>query len=284
MALASQVSAVYLQGMTSTGWSRVWTADGSWTLRAESHGEACHSLSGAWAEARSRYAEACRLAPRARGGGQLHLLDVGLGIGWNVAAALEAVEGTPARLEVLSLESDPTVLAAALEGEALGEDLPGARYLSRVREALVELLGNSRPTGPVSLGGPHRLQLFLGDARQTLAQLPLTRSFDAVFLDPFSPAKEPALWQCPFLRQIARRMAPGSLLSTYSASFSVRLALQDAGLRVGLGRSFGAKREGTLASPDLELPELSDKVQRRLRAESSAGGGPGWVFGGSARE
>ena len=68
--------------------------------------------------------------------------------------------------------------------------------------------------------------------------------FDAVFLDPFSPKVEPALWRADFLGEIARRMAPAARLSTYAAGSAVRRALHEAGLQVGRGARVGAKREG----------------------------------------
>jgi hypothetical protein len=59
-------------------------------------------------------------------------------------------------------------------------------------------------------------------------------------------------------------MAPGGLLSTYSASAPVRARLMAAGLIVGLGPRVGGKAEGTLASPDLALPALDPKRQAQL--------------------
>ena len=104
-----------------------------------------------------------------------------------------------------------------------------------------------------------------GSVRGTSAE-PL---FDAVFLDPFSPSREPDLWQEPFLAAIADRMAPGARLSTYCARYSVRLGLARAGLHVGLGPRVGKKAEGTLASPQANLPPLASRVERRLQGDLS---------------
>jgi tRNA U34 5-methylaminomethyl-2-thiouridine-forming methyltransferase MnmC len=89
-------------------------------------------------------------------------------------------------------------------------------------------------------------------------------TFDAVFLDPFSPRVEKDLWSFEFLSGIARRMAPGSLLSTYSASLSVRAALAASGLLVGPGARVGTKATGTLASPDVELRPFDARTWRRI--------------------
>ena len=42
--------------MSVYGWKPERTEDGSWTLLHPEHGEACHSHSGGWLEARERYA------------------------------------------------------------------------------------------------------------------------------------------------------------------------------------------------------------------------------------
>jgi tRNA U34 5-methylaminomethyl-2-thiouridine-forming methyltransferase MnmC len=113
------------------------------------------------------------------------------------------------------------------------------------------------------------LRLLVGDARTTLPALPDDERFDAVFLDPFSPQVEPDLWAPEFLARVARRMAAGSRLSTYSASLSVRAALRAAGLRVGPGARVGTKSSGTVASPDLDPGQLdartASRVERRAR-------------------
>lgn len=269
-------------------WKLAMTGDGSPTLLHPVHGSACHSDSGAWLEARERFAVPCQLAERGRqnapGGAIVRLLDIGTGLGLNLAAALEAVEGQAAvgepgpagpRLDIVTLERDPEVIRATLALFGNGrEPVPSAarldpqleRWFAPVRRALdmaVEaadvLVGSGIPVGERS-----RLRLFVGDARVTLPKLPAAWSFDAVFLDPFGLRVEPELWGAPFVPEVARRMAPGSLLSTYSSSLGVRAALASAGLRVGLGPAVGRKVQGTLASPDLDLPALDARTQRKL--------------------
>jgi len=244
-------------------WSPRPTEDGSWTLWNEELGEACHSRAGAWQQATERYAGACGLTERVQAGAaELRLLDIGTGLGLNLAAALRALEPGSTRLRALTLEREPEVIARGLELYERAELRAGdwERWHAPVRAALREAL--ARP-GPVPLGAG-TLELRLGDARDTLEPAPDPVAFDAVFLDPFSPRRAPELWQEPFLASVARRMASGAWLSTYSASFAVRLALARAGLRVGRGARVGAKGEGTLASPDREPPALPPRLERRL--------------------
>ena len=238
-------------------WARLVTDDGSPTLIHPDHGQACHTTAGAWQEARGRYAAPCRLAERAEPGHTLRLLDIGTGPGWNLAAALHATEDEGASLEAFTFESDPDVLH---ETVAHFGDHVHAAFHEPVRSALQAALDCG---GPVPLGRRSRLHLHLGDARDTLRRLPPEPVFDAVFLDPFSRQVTPELWEPAFLAEVARRMAPGSWLSTYSTSLDVSAALHAAGLRVGAGPRVGGK-SGALASPDLDPPELPERTRRKI--------------------
>jgi tRNA U34 5-methylaminomethyl-2-thiouridine-forming methyltransferase MnmC len=265
-------------------WFPLETQDGSWTLVHPVHGEACHSLAGAWTQARERYALPCGLAQRAReiaaeGGTVLRLLDIGTGLGLNLAAALEALESSGVALEAVTLELDSSVPRAAIElarGRAQGPWLDWHAPVLRALATALDAPGRVVPIarGTASVGN---LRLVLGDARETLPALEPAlemEEFDAVFLDPFSPRVDPSLWEEPFLREVARRMAPLSRLSTYSSSFAVRLALARAGLCVGKGPRVGAKSSGTLACRGCEPPPLEPRAARRLARRAREGPAP----------
>ena len=261
-------------------WRVVRTADGSPTLVHPGHGEACHSSAGAWTEARERHVVACGIAERLARGGTLAVLDVGTGPGLSLAALLAEAEavgtaGTDARLSITTLELDARAPALALSLAAGEPDTPPfigpwTAPWRVVAAALTAALASSpAPDGAreVPLVGTRArgtLRLVLGDARVTLPRLDPGARFDVVFLDPFSRAVDPALWEPAFLAEVARRMAPGSVLSTYSAATAVRAGLTAAGLVVRLGPRVGPKREGTLAGPDLAGPELPPRLARRL--------------------
>jgi tRNA U34 5-methylaminomethyl-2-thiouridine-forming methyltransferase MnmC len=239
-------------------WIETPTADGSWTLVHAELGEGCHSLAGAWQQATQRYAAPCRIAERARVAGRVRLLDIGTGLGLNLAAARAAAG--EAELEVVTHERDPEVLAA---GRALYQrpELAGGPWSAPHRLVRASLCAALDAPGRAVPFGRGTLELCLGDARATL---PADRRFDAIFLDPFSPARAGELWEPDFLARVAAALAPEGWLSTYSASFRVRLALAAGGLEVGLGPRVGAKGEGTLARRDGSVPPLAPRVSARL--------------------
>jgi hypothetical protein len=183
-----------------------------------------------------------------------------------LAACAAAAPGTRP-VEVTTLECDPSVLDAArcLVAEPpvpkpTREAVEAARWLAVVVEALDR--ARAAEGSPVDLTERVRLILVVGDGRETLPER--SETYDAVFLDPFSPAVDGSLWEPEFLRSISLRMRPGSWLATYSAASRVRARLAACGLRVGAGAALGTKAEGTLASPDLEPPPLAARRCRRL--------------------
>jgi chorismate dehydratase len=249
------------------GWSAVQTGDGSWTLRHPCHGEACHSLAGAWQESVERYARPCRLAVLGleRRGGSVRLLDVGTGVALNLAAARAALAGTGAALDALTLELDPAAIECACDLPATPPEADVG--LAELRAALQQC---ARAGGGVcelkeQPGACRaRIALALGDARGPGA---LARAgsapWDAVFLDPFSPRVDRDLWELDFLRRVAAGMAPHAVLSTYSSAVQVRRALAASGLRLGRGPRVGTKASGTLASRAAELPPLEPREARK---------------------
>jgi len=255
-------------------WKRITTADGSWTLEHPEHGEACHSRYGAWMEARERYCIPCHLEELAGERDELRLLDVGTGLGLNIAAALEVTRRAGTLLRVVTLERSPDVIRTAIE---LGLEAPSRATDDEAAEAAAELHGLVLRTlaraleapgeelpfeGPSELG---TLRLVLGDARETLPALEPETRFDLCFLDPFSHRKEPELWMPDFLRAVADRLDQGGWLSTYSASIRVRAGLLAAGLSVGLGPRVAKKAAGTVARRGAALPTFEPRIEKRVQ-------------------
>jgi tRNA 5-methylaminomethyl-2-thiouridine biosynthesis bifunctional protein len=111
-------------------------------------------------------------------------------------------------------------------------------------------------------GGRVTLTLLIGDARATLPQL--KAGVDAWFLDGFSPAKNPELWQPEIFHEIARLASPGCTFATFTSAGLVRRGLQAAGFAVEKTQGYGSKREmlrGEFStSPDLGTPTKKHAV------------------------
>jgi len=96
-----------------------------------------------------------------------------------------------------------------------------------------------------------------GDARYTLSET--NALFDFVFLDAFTPHKQPLLWTYEFLSLVKSKMKNTSIFSTYSNSTPVRKTLSDLGFSIGK-IILEEKQFGTLASlePTQIKKNLSD--------------------------
>ena len=226
----------------------VKTEDGSYTLWSGEFGEPYHSITaGAVREALEKFVLPSRIVEKAALRGRVRILDVGFGLGYNVAVALYKIrEAAPkAQVEVISLEKD------------LSRDIPILpEPYGRFHELIIELLPEGEREG-VSV------RVLLGDARKRVRSL-IGFDADAVFHDPFSPYKNPEMWSLEFLEMIERSMDPEGYWVSYTSSLPVRRALMDLGFRVGSSKPVGRKRGGTVATLTGQLNTLGPSEKKRL--------------------
>jgi tRNA U34 5-methylaminomethyl-2-thiouridine-forming methyltransferase MnmC len=205
-------------------WTPQPTSDGSFTFFSEEFGEAFHSSQGAREEAFVKFARATDLAQKAQQG-QVRLLDICYGLGYNTAAALEVIWAVNpiCQVEVIGLELDASVPCAAIAPPLIDAWTP------EIQKILSAIALHHACTTPCLNGS-----LRIGDARQTIP--PVYQSnfkADAIFFDPFSPRHCPQLWTVEFFTIVAHCLAPKGKLATYSRSAAVRSAMRQAGLSIG---------------------------------------------------
>jgi len=126
------------------------------------------------------------------------------------------------------------------------------------------------------LGSLRHLTVHLADFPD-LIQSATAESFPkphAILYDPFSPAKNPAMWTLPVFRRIYRLLDPARpcALPTYSRSTLLRVTLLQAGFYVGAGHATGEKEETTIAANSRSL--ITEPLDRtwleRVRRSTSA--------------
>ncbi len=209
------------------------------------YGDVFRSRAGAWSEARAVFVEGCGLPQRwgARAGdadrASFTILELGFGVGVTFLATLQAWRergGAPARLHYVSVEAHPLAvddLRRALE--ALGAPAHDAqRLLSQWPDALPGLHRLAFEDAAVTL------TLCFGDALALVPKLRLAA--DALFLDGFSPARNPRMWDPALMRALGRLARPGATLATWSAAGAVREALHGAGFEVERVAGHAGKR------------------------------------------
>ncbi len=203
---------------------------------ARRFGDPYFSLADGLAETRHVFLDGNGLPARFVPG--FHIAELGFGTGLNALAAWAAWReaGVRGPLRFTSFERFP--MAPADMARALAV-YPGMLALGQpVLDALRQ--GARRIELPDLV-----LEIVEGDARETLPAWP--GRADAWFLDGFSPAKNPELWEPDLLAQVARHTAPGGTAATYSAAGHLRRSLEAAGFQVERQPGFGRKRHMTAA-------------------------------------
>ena len=110
--------------------------------------------------------------------------------------------------------------------------------------------------------------IIVGDARDTLPAWDARA--DAWYLDGFSPAKNPQMWEPALMAQVARHTVTGGTFATYTAAGFVRRALQDAGFAVQRQAGFGTKRHMTAG----HLPPALHAMTHLTAAQTATGAEP----------
>ncbi len=236
------------------------TKDGSFTFFSDEFQEAFHSFYGAKQEAEIKFVQPTLIKEISQHRNSIRILDICYGLGYNSAAAMEAIWQVNSRchIELLALE-----ISAAVPQQAIANNL-----LSQWRSPIPQLLAELSQTYSVSRDF-FQGRLLLGDARQTIQQLEAWQA-DAIFLDPFSPPKCPQLWTVEFIAKVALCLAPQGRLATYSSAAAVRSALLLAGLKIGSTEGVGRKSPGTVAAHvEHKLTSLSLQEQEHLQSRAS---------------
>jgi tRNA 5-methylaminomethyl-2-thiouridine biosynthesis bifunctional protein len=209
------------------------------TPYSEAFGDVYHSAAGGPAQANHVFLKGNQLPERWAGREHFVILETGFGLGINFLTTWQAWRRDPRRcrrLHFVSVEKHPFSLQ---DLRTLHERYP------QVKEEAAEL----HSTWPLLVLGGHRLVFEGGAVTLTLffADIKVIRDLklaaDAVYLDGFSPAKNPEMWSPQTLRAISRLAAPGATAATWSVASTVRAALEETGFEVEKQPGFGFKKE-----------------------------------------
>lgn len=189
------------------------------------------SLAGGLDEARHVFLAGNDLPERLHPGFAVAELGFGTGLNLIALSLLAGQLALPGPVSFTSFEAYPMSADEARRAlSAFPEALAAAEPLL---QALSE--GATR----FSLGRVEA-EIVQGDARETLPRW--SGAADAWFLDGFSPAKNPELWEPDLMAELARHTRPGGSFATYSAAGAIRRALDAAGFDVTRTPGFAGKR------------------------------------------
>ena len=205
------------------------------------YGDVYHSAGGGPAQTRHVFLAGNDLPARWAHRRRFVIFETGFGLGLNFLVTWRAWKDDRARSERLhfvSIEKHPFGLA---DLRALHERYPEYREEASALHA----------AWPPLVSGAHRLEF--GDVVLTLffGDIALARDLrlpaDAIYLDGFTPAKNPDMWTHQVMRAVSRLAARDATLATWSVAGGVRDALEATGFAVEKRAGFGGKREMLVA-------------------------------------
>ncbi len=196
---------------------QVETADGSITFWNEEYKEHYHTPAGARLEAEEKYIIPSQFKQRLAAG-NVNLLDVCFGLGYNSLAAINSAIGETSELSITALEMDRRVV-----GQASHQIQSFEADTFDWKKCLSQL--HSNPSCQISNTS---CRLHWGDARYTVTHL-AKASYNLVFLDAFSTQRNSELWTVDFFHKLKVVMKPNAVLLTYCAAIPVRAGLLEAG-------------------------------------------------------
>lgn len=192
-------------------------------------GDRYRSELGGLDQAREVFLKGCGLPEAWNGQPQWTVLETGFGLGLNFLvtwAAWKADPGRPRLLHFVSTEAFPASAADVLRSaQTHPELLPFAEQLQAQLWGL--LPGFHRL---VFEGGRVLLTLCIGDAKAMLREQCFEA--DSVYLDGFSPQRNPDIWDLHTFKAVARCCRRGTRIATWTIARSVRDALAQCGFVV----------------------------------------------------
>lgn len=264
------------------------TADGSYTLSSDNINgvsETMHTHHGALEESRQKFVNPSLLDKKLSAGCDVKILDLCSGLGYNAAAALEIWQSYPQnRIQIDMVEISRETLTLSLL-------IPSPNHSHKIiRRSVEDKLRSINclfyEIEPMNIPKNVYINIYCQDARLIIKNLIQKLSnqpgadqpinidrrqmkqgiYDAIFLDPFSPALTPELYTLDFFRSLAWIIKNDGVLLTYTSAAPVRSGMIKAGFYVGEVPSFGRKKGSTIASinPKNIVRELSSDDERMI--------------------
>ncbi|MFI5446126.1 FAD-dependent 5-carboxymethylaminomethyl-2-thiouridine(34) oxidoreductase MnmC [Polaromonas sp. UC242_47] len=215
-----------------------WLADG--TPYSPRFGDRYRSELGGLAQSREVFLRGCGLPAAWAGQAQWRILETGFGLGLNFLVTWQAWKADPQRprlLHFVATEAHPAsaadVLRAAMAHPKL---LPLAEQLQAQCWGL--------------LPGVHRLvfeegrvllSLCIGDTKAVLREQVFEA--DTVYLDGFSPSKNPGIWDLHTLKSVARCCRRGTRIASWTVARAVLDGLTQCGFVVTKTPGLPPKRD-----------------------------------------
>jgi tRNA U34 5-methylaminomethyl-2-thiouridine-forming methyltransferase MnmC len=165
------------------------------------------------------------------------IAELGFGTGLNFLETVrqwQALDLNDHKLHFISFEQYPVTK------EEMDKALSHWQELEARANRLIEVWHTEKSI-EVDFSETIKLTIHMGDANALLPELNFKA--DAWYLDGFSPAKNPQLWNETLMIEVGKHTAPQGTFATYTAAGFVKRGLQAAGFEVKKTKGFGRKRD-----------------------------------------
>ncbi|WP_295959666.1 tRNA (5-methylaminomethyl-2-thiouridine)(34)-methyltransferase MnmD [Rhodoferax sp.] len=215
-----------------------WLPDG--TPFSPRFGDRYRSEGGGLAQAREVFFHGCGLPAAWAEQPQWRILETGFGLGLNFLVTWAAWRADPQRPQVLHFVSIEAWPASA---DDLLRSLPTDPILQPLATQLHAQWWGLTPGFHrlVFEGGQVVLTLCVGDAQAMLREMAFEA--DSVYLDGFSPQRNPDIWNLHTLKAVARRCRRGTRVATWTIARTVRDSLAQCGFDVQKTPGIPPKRD-----------------------------------------
>jgi len=215
-----------------------WLEDG--TPYSPRFGDRYRSELGGLAQAREVFLHGCGLPEAWANQPQWRILETGFGMGLNFLVTWQAWKADPQRprlLHFVSTEAHPASAADILRAATAHPELmPLAEQLQAQCWGLLPGLHRL-----VFEGGRVLLSLCIGDTQAVLREQHFEA--DAVYLDGFSPSKNPDIWDLHTLKAVARCCRRGTRIASWTIARAVLDGLTQCGFAVRKTPGLPPKRD-----------------------------------------
>ena len=223
-----------------------WLEDGSTSGTPFNHrfADRYRSESGGMDQARHVFMGGCGLPEAWRGQTQWRILETGFGLGLNFLVTWSNWRADPERpgmLHFVSTEAYPASAEDVLRSASAHPDLLALAL--QLKDQLWGLLPGFHRL--VFEEGKVLLTLSIGDSTSVLRQQAFKA--DSVYLDGFSPAKNPEIWDLHAIKAVARCCRRGTRVASWTVARSVRDSLTQCGFVVEKTPGTPPKRENLRA-------------------------------------
>ena len=227
----------------------VKTDDGSYSIKSKEINhkvETLHTSTGAISESFEKFIKPLKLNYDE----DIAILDICAGLGYNSSAAIDdflknSDGSTNLHIDMLEI-SKPTLAAGLMVPSPIEAHDITKRA---IEQSLINCDYASLELEETVIPSNIDLKIHIDDARQVIQKLP-DKTYDAIFLDPFSQNMSPELVSLEFFKEFRRVIKDNGIVCTYTSSSPVRMAFIEADFYVSLGPIFGRFQGGTLASPN----------------------------------